>query len=224
MKKKNYLFKLLSMTMVAVMSVGFMGCGSDDSSDPDNVSVSQSSANFMESGGSQSISIKSNTNWTVSGAPAWLMVSPVSGSGNGTINLMAQTNTDAARQATLYINAGSASATVLVSQSGKSVPTGVTVTNNSIYVLERFRVVMLNSKMETLTDRDFGTLSPGNSVTMDIPTGATEYYMATYLYSTWFFSPNYDIQYSSLSLSTDEIGGWKSNSSAPKLLNTFIGE
>lgn len=89
--------------------------------------------------------------------------------------------------------------------------TKVVISNNGVTTLQRFRVVFLNAKREILTDKDFGTLAPGESITANIPTGATEYYMATYLYSKWFFSPNYEVSIISLKLSEAEIGQWTSN-------------
>lgn len=214
MKKKEFLWSLLTTMMVGLLSVGLSSCGGDDV-DPDIVSVSMPSVNFGESGGSQSIQVTSNTKWTVSGNPGWLTVSPIQGSNNGAFSLTAAANTDKnSRNCVLYINAGSASATVTVNQSGKVPETKVTITNSSTYTLYRFRVVFMNSRLEELTDRDFGTLDPGTSITADIPTSATEFYMATYLNSRWYFSPNYDVTYTNLSLTTAEIGNWSANSSA----------
>ena len=222
MKKKDFLWSLLATMMVGLLSVGFVSCGDDD--DPDEVSVSMPSVNFGESGGSQSIQVMSNTKWTVSGNPGWLTVSPMQGSNNGAFSLTATANTDKdSRNCVLYINAGSASAMVSVNQSGKVPETKVTITNSSTYTLYRFRVVFMNSRLEELTDRDFGTLDPGTTITADIPTSATEFYMATYSNYKWYFSPNYDISYTSLSLTTAEIGNWSANSSAnryPKASST----
>ena len=199
------------MALIVGLSLTLTACGDD----PDEVSVSMSSVNFGESGGSQSIQVMSNTKWTVSGNPGWLTVAPMQGSNNGAFSIAADPNTEkSSRNCVLYINAGGASATVTVNQSGKVQETKVTVTNNSTYTLYRFRVVFLNSKLEELTDRDFGTLDPGSTITADIPTSAKEFYMATYLNSKWYFSPNYEISYTNLSLSTAEIGNWSANSYA----------
>lgn len=212
MKKKNFLWSMLATMMVGLLSVGFVSC---DDPDPDMVSVSMPSVNFSESGGSEIIQVTSNTTWTVSGNPGWLTVSPMRGSNNGAFSLTVTANTDKNnRNCVLYINAGSASAMVSVNQSGKVPETKVTITNSSTYSLYRFRVVFVNSRLEQLTDRDFGTLDPGTTITADIPTSATEFYMATYLNSKWFFSPNYDVTYTNLNLTTAEIGNWSANSSA----------
>ena len=202
------------MTKTGVgLSLTLSSCGGDD--DPDEVSVSMPSVNFGDNGGSQSIMVTSNTKWTVSGNPGWLTVAPMQGTNNGAFTISANANSEKeSRNCILYINAGSASTVVSVSQSGKVPETRVTITNNSTYTLYRFRVVFINSRFEELTDRDFGTLDPGTTITADIPTAATEFYMATYLNSKWFFSPNYDVTYTRLNLSTAEIGNWSTNASA----------
>lgn len=89
----------------------------------------------------------------------------------------------------------------------------LTITNNSTYTLPRFTVVFLNSRMEILTTQDKGTLDPGYSVSVEIPTAAKEYYMATYLNGKYYFSANYDITYSSMRLTNAEVGLWSANSS-----------
>ncbi len=201
------------MAVFVGLSLTISACGGDH--DPDEVSVSMPSVNFGENGGSESIMVMSNTKWTVSGNPGWLTVAPMQGSNNGAFTISANPNSEKeSRNCILHINAGSASAVVSVSQSGKVPETRVTITNNSTYSLYRFRVVFVNSRFEELTDRDFGTLDPGTTITADIPTAATEFYMATYLNSKWFFSPNYDISYTRLNLSTAEIGNWSTSSSA----------
>ena len=207
---------MLSVMMAVVMSTGFIACSSDD--DPDEVTVYPPQVSFGTEGGQQMVTIKSNTKWTITGMMAGVTVAPTQGNGDGTITLIASANTDnSLRNGTFMVNAGSASAMISVSQTAKVPETKVTITNNSTYTLSRFRVIFLNVRGEQLTDRDFGTLDPGMSISADIPTSATEYYMATYLNSRWFFSPNYDVTYTNLSLGTAEIGNWSANSSSRSL-------
>ena len=87
----------------------------------------------------------------------------------------------------------------------------ITVTNNGTYTLQRFRIVFLNSSREKLTDKDLGTLAPGDKVSATIPTSAYEFYMATYLGNNWYFSPYYSVSYSNLKLSDAEVGEWTTN-------------
>lgn len=210
MKKKDFLWSILSILFIGMLSVCFTSCGPDE--DEDEVSVSMPSVNFGENGGSQVIQVMSNTKWTVSGNPGWVTISPNQGSKNGSFSINVDKNSDKdSRNCVIYINAGDASAVVSVNQSGRVPETKVTITNNSTYTLYRFRVVFRNSRKEPLTDRDYGTFDPGTVVVADIPTAATEFYMATYINNTWFFSPDYDVTYTNLNLSTAEIGNWSSN-------------
>lgn len=213
MRKKNLLWSLLAILVVSLTSICFIACGPDD--DPDEVSVGMSSVNFSAGGGSQSIPVASNTKWTVSGNPGWITVAPMQGSKNGAFSISASENTSKeSRNCMLIITAGDASAMVSISQSGKTQSNQIVITNGSTYTLSRFRVVFMNSRLEELTDRDFGTFDPGSVVTADIPTSAKEFYMATYMNNKWFFSPNYDVSYNDLRLTTAEIGNWSTNSSA----------
>lgn len=121
MKKKNFFWSLMAFVMTATLSVGLTSCNDDDD-EPDSVSVSMPAVNFGESGGSQVIQITSNAKWTISGAPTWLTVAPMQGSGNGSISINASTNTEkGSRNCTLFVNAGSASTMIMVTQSGKVV-------------------------------------------------------------------------------------------------------
>ena len=77
-------------SLVAVVAAMFTGCSDDN--DPTYLSeirVSQSYVALNTSGGSASIDVQAAGSWTVTGAPAWLTVSPASGTGNGTITFSA---------------------------------------------------------------------------------------------------------------------------------------
>ena len=114
---KKFLWSAMAMMMVSALSIGFTSCGDDD--DPDEVSVGTSMVTLDQKGGSQSINIMSNTKWTVSGSQSWLQVSPMQGSGNGSIIITANENTEgSARTCILTVQAGTASSTVMVTQPG----------------------------------------------------------------------------------------------------------
>lgn len=212
MKMKRFLWCMLSVLMASVVSVSLSSCGEED-----EVHVSQNSVSFTESGGTQSVTVTSNTDWSVAGTTTWCTVAPASGSEEGIITITATANSESStRSATLVVIAGKASQTITVTQEAKPVilDNKVTVKNSSTYTLPRFRFVFVNSRMEPLADLEKGTLYPGGSLSADIPTAATEYYMATLINGTWFFSPNYNVKYKSLNLSTSEVDGWQANSSS----------
>lgn len=87
----------------------------------------------------------------------------------------------------------------------------LSVTNSSTYTLNEFTVIFVNSRMETITIERKGTLKPKDQVSVDIPIGATEYYMGTIMYSTTFFSPNYDINVKRQVLTDQTVGQWTTN-------------
>ncbi len=89
-------------SLVAVVAAMFTGCSKDN--DPtylDGLRVSQSMVSIASTGGSASIDVETAGSWTITGAPAWLTVSPASGSGNGTITFSADANEG--RNADLYL-------------------------------------------------------------------------------------------------------------------------
>ena len=86
-----------------------------------NLNLNRSTWNPDRTTSSISVSVTSNRSWTVSSsAPAWLSVSPSSGSNNGTftINVTANNNTSS-RSGTITVTAaGNVTRTVVVTQSG----------------------------------------------------------------------------------------------------------
>ena len=87
----------------------------------------------------------------------------------------------------------------------------ISIVNQSTETLERFTVTFLNERMEILTQRDYGTFLPGDNISAEIPTGAAEYYMGTYLYGMWFFSPNYSISIRTNNLTQSVVDQWTTN-------------
>lgn len=116
MKKSNFLLNGLAIIMVCLQCVVFMSCGSNDSKDDDDkLSVNPTSVEFDYDGGSQSVAIVCKGSWSVS-APDWVSVSSSQGSGNGTITLSTSFNDGDKRKGIIMISAGSATASINVSQ------------------------------------------------------------------------------------------------------------
>ena len=84
----------------------------------------------------------------------------------------------------------------------------VTYVNNMSTPLSRFRVIFRNSKGDILFDQDYGDFHPGDYFSVTIPTGAVEYYVATYS-GKWYFSPDYQVSVTTLSLNDSSI--WYTN-------------
>ena len=78
-------------SLIAVLAALFTSCS--DKQEPtflDEIRVSKSYVSLDTNGGSTTIDITTNGNWTVSEIPEWLTVSPTSGSGIGKITFSAE--------------------------------------------------------------------------------------------------------------------------------------
>jgi len=67
----------------------------EEEEDTSTLSVSQSSLTFPASGGTQTFTITSNTEWTIINIAPYLTISPLSGVNNGTVTVTAEPNTEA---------------------------------------------------------------------------------------------------------------------------------
>lgn len=90
--------------------------------DASSISLSSSAVAFPAEGGTQSVTISSNTNWTVSESLAYLAVSPTSGSLNGTIAIQCNPNTSTvARTGTIAVSGtGATTRIITVTQAGQT--------------------------------------------------------------------------------------------------------
>ncbi|MDR1783321.1 MAG: Ig-like domain-containing protein [Dysgonamonadaceae bacterium] len=80
------------------------------------LSVSPNSLNFDENGGTSTIAVTSNQNWTVSRSASWLTLSKTSGSNNSTFTVTAATNTGNTRNATVTVSGSGLSEIIEISQ------------------------------------------------------------------------------------------------------------
>lgn len=106
---------LLSLLAVAAFLV--VSCDKPEPEpDPIRVSVSPSSISFTSEGGTESFSVSSNGLWYVRTEGSWISTSTASGSGNGTVQVIAASNTGESRTATIHIESADNKATVSVTQ------------------------------------------------------------------------------------------------------------
>lgn len=193
MKKKNFLWSLLTTVMAITLSVGLTSCSPDP--DPDSVSVSTNSVQLSEIGGTQTINVKSNTKWTISSNAGWLQVSPNQGSGDGTFTITASANTEQnSRNCILTINAGNASTVVSVTQSAQiapPTPSAITIINNSSSSYTPLYIVFRNSAGEQLNQENLGDLHPGGSKSTQIPGSAASWFLAVISGNTVYFTADH---------------------------------
>ena len=140
-------------------------------SDTTPISVSPTNVSLLGAKGStNTITIKTDGDWTLNGCPDWLNPSASSGSGNTTITLTALSEnwSDTARSVELTVNTNTSSATVAVSQLG-TLPIGLHVeTSNMTIMSDGFacdltfgpnakghrEAFFTESEVQTMTDRD----------------------------------------------------------------------
>ena len=115
------IYKIFAL-LAAALTV-FASC---DQKEPDNTPVtpkirlSQNEIEVPVSGGQSTVSLTANLDWTVSGVPEWITVSPESGAGSlykQTITITAQANDAAVRNAALTFQIEGAAADLKVKQS-----------------------------------------------------------------------------------------------------------
>ncbi len=96
------------------------------------IETEESELSFNAAGGSQNLSVLSNTNWTVSSAPSWITVSPSQGEGDGSVKVTASDNPYTAnRSGVIHLTQTGLSidVAVSVSQAGKTFNVNTTVLN-----------------------------------------------------------------------------------------------
>lgn len=96
------------------------------------IETEQSELSFNAAGGSQNLSVLSNTNWTVSSAPSWIAVSPSQGEGDGFVKITASDNPYTSnRSGVIHLTqiGLSIDVAVSVSQAGKTFDINTTVLN-----------------------------------------------------------------------------------------------
>ena len=102
-------------------------CQKPSAEDPGTISLSVESLNFGNTAGSKAVTVTSNSDWTVTGAPDWVTVKPSSGTGDQSIHVTVSKNeADAGKRAsereatlTFSISSGTAVVTLPLTQSGE---------------------------------------------------------------------------------------------------------
>ena len=105
------------------------------------LSVSRSELSFAASGGQETFTVTSNTNWIVSSNENWATISPASGSNNGTVTVTTAVNTTTSqRTATITVSGtGVTARTVNITQAAATSTPYLTVTpsgttQNPVYI------------------------------------------------------------------------------------------
>ncbi|HSL88649.1 MAG TPA: BACON domain-containing protein, partial [Ignavibacteriaceae bacterium] len=100
---------------------------------PFTLTVTPSNRDVPYTAGNTTFTVTSNTNWTVSDDAEWLTISPVSGTGDGTLTATYTENTTTSqRVGTITVTGGGITRTVTVTQSATAFTLTVTPQNQSV--------------------------------------------------------------------------------------------
>ncbi|MCX7985703.1 MAG: hypothetical protein N2662_02045, partial [Bacteroidales bacterium] len=137
--------KQIALLIILLSAYSVIRC--DDDTKPE-LEIDKTTINLAPLANSlDSITIRSNTDWTVSTDASWLTITPASGNGNATIRIVAEANTDV----------GERTATILIKVKGLDDKTLQVIQGGKFYVLPR--EVLLDS---TVNSRDtLWVYSPG---------------------------------------------------------------
>ena len=106
MKKKDYLWSILTIVMVGCLSIGFTACGSDDDSGPIEFSLSKDKITLSSEQDSEDtfeiIFKNGSLSWEITQIPDFVTISPndKSGNGNKKIIVKAKNNNDSDKDIT----------------------------------------------------------------------------------------------------------------------------
>ncbi|MCC8037995.1 MAG: BACON domain-containing protein [Bacteroidales bacterium] len=212
---KTLKFWLMAAILVPALGVTFVSCGGDDDDEPTvTLSTNVSSLTLpATSGASQSFNVATTGQWTVSGAPTWLTVSPTAGTGAGTVTVTTKSANETAeeRECTLVISNSTTSVSVSVTQEAGLENCTVTPTNiTTLYFgmacnfsatsnVRNYQVAILaSSDYNRLTSKELlEELQTRDKSTIDDET----------IYSTWFniayWDEAYDFYIASLAYDAD---------------------
>jgi hypothetical protein len=132
---------------------------------PFTLTVSPSNQTLGNSQGSTTFTVVSNTEWTVSDDAAWLIVSPINGSGDGTLTITYENNTSTIqRVGTITITGGGITRTITVTQSEAPFTLAVSPSNQTVANSQGSTTftVTSNSEWTVSDDAAWLTVSPNN--------------------------------------------------------------
>ncbi|WP_346863266.1 BACON domain-containing protein [uncultured Draconibacterium sp.] len=131
---------------------------------PCELSVQESILDVSEVIGSQDVGVLSNADWTVTDAPAWVTVTPLSGTGDGSVNVSWEENISSSRQGIITLmSCEGVTATITVNQAGAE-PCVLSVENPVLTRSSDAGIkgvnVLSNSSWEVASSPSWITVSP----------------------------------------------------------------
>jgi hypothetical protein len=151
------------------------------------LSLSANRLDYKISAGNKSVTVTSNSSWTVSDDATWITVTPASGSNNGSLTVSVTANTVAERRGTVTVSCGGVTKTITVIQEAYCTPpwspTSVSATQTSISSGQTIILSINGGLLNSATEWEWYTggcgmtkIGSGETLTVS-PTKTTTYYV-----------------------------------------------
>ena len=127
------------------------------------LTLSKDAVSISADGGTQSVTVKSNSGWSATSNQSWLTISPSQGNGDGTLTLKATANSNtSSRQATVTVRCGDITKTISVTQEAAAVQLSLSIVVVSISVDGGTQnvTVTCNSSWSATSNQSWLTVSP----------------------------------------------------------------
>ena len=136
------------------------------------LNIDKTSENVNSAAGSFAVEVTINgANWTTSGVPNWITLSPANGSSSGNLTLTYQSNTQASsRNATITFTSGSSSKTLTINQAAATATLNIDKSSENVNSAAGSFAVEVTTNGASWTTSgvpNWITLSPANSTTSD---------------------------------------------------------
>ena len=150
--------KILRYILIAaVLGAVVSSCGKKL---PESLNILTTLVNLPADGGTEEVSIMTNTSWSVSADQPWLHFSPSAGSGSADYQLIKITadknEAEAARQATVTVSAGSLTKLINVSQAGTPPAPRFTIRDFRAKAVDKTTWYTLTGEIASIANEQYG--------------------------------------------------------------------
>jgi hypothetical protein len=160
----------LSSDGKTILTIGAQAGNNPIVNPQDSLVLSSYAINVNSSASNAVVIVTANKNWTVNNTASWISVTPASGNtgvANLTINFTANTSTSI-RTANIIVNAGTASKTIIVNQSGVPIPSDSLNLSATIIPVEKNQK---DTSFNIISNRSWSVTNPANWITVSTLSG-----------------------------------------------------
>lgn len=153
-----------------ILTIGAQAGNNKIVSSQDSLVLSNYAINVNSPAINTVVIVTANKNWTVNNTASWITVTPISGNSgtaNLTINFTANTSASL-RTANIIVNAGTASKTIVVNQSGIPVPSDTLNLSTTNIIMDKNQK---DTSFQITSNRSWTVTNPANWITVSTLSG-----------------------------------------------------